>query len=192
MKLTIEKRILTGLFALLSISILTNASYSFVDKGDGLQAPVLPAECSAIQAPEGTSPMFRAYAVGVQVYRWNGAIWNFVAPIANLYADPGFNGKVGTHYAGPTWESKSGSKVIAQRVDGCTPDPTAIPWLLLESTSSEGPGIFGNVSHIQRVNTTGGLAPSVSGSTVGEEKGVPYTAEYYFYINQDRLTGELR
>lgn len=63
----------------------------------------------------------------------------------------------------------------------CTPDTTAIPWLSLEAVSAEGPGMFGKVSHIQRVNTVGGLKPSNPGAEIGETKRVPYTAEYYFY-----------
>jgi hypothetical protein len=34
---------------------------------------------------------------------------------------------------------------------------------------------------IQRVNTVGGTSPTAPGTTPGEEKQVPYTAEYYFY-----------
>jgi hypothetical protein len=148
-----------------------------------MRAPELPAECSSIQTPAGNKVAFHVYAIGVQVYRWNGVSWSFVAPVANLYADAGFNGKVGTHYAGPTWESNSGSKVIAARVPntGCVPDSSAIPWLLLEKVSTDGPGIFKKVAYIQRVNTTGGLAPTTPGTVVGEEKRVSYTAEYYFY-----------
>jgi hypothetical protein len=91
------------------------------------------------------------------------------------------DGQVGTHYVGPTWESNSGSKVVGVRVAGCTPDPTAIPWLLLRAVTSEGPGILHRVTFIQRVNTVGGLAPTAPGSEIGEQVEVPYTAEYFFY-----------
>jgi hypothetical protein len=91
------------------------------------------------------------------------------------------NGQIGTHYAGPTWESRSGSKVVAARLAGCTPDTTAIPWLKLGAVSSQAPGLFGNVTFIQRVNTIGGLAPSTAGTTIGQLANVPYTADYYFY-----------
>lgn len=88
---------------------------------------------------------------------------------------------MGIHYAGPTWESESGSKVVGAVVDRCTPDPDAIPWLLLRATGSEGPGIFHRATFIQRVNTVGGLAPAEPGEFVGEVAEVPYAAEYYFY-----------
>jgi hypothetical protein len=37
------------------------------------------------------------------------------------------------------------------------------------------------VTHIQRVNTAGGIAPATPGSIVGQEARIPYTTEYLFY-----------
>lgn len=148
---------------------------------EGIEPPDLPAGCQNLQVPPGTEVAFRAYAIGVQVYRWNGMSWEFVGPEANLYADPSFHGKVGTHYGGPTWESKSGSYVMGRLLASCSVEPSAVNWLLLERRASEGPGLFGDVTHIQRVNTAGGISPIDPGSFVNEEKRVPYTTEYYFY-----------
>jgi hypothetical protein len=149
--------------------------------GNDARAPDLPAACASIEVPDGNKVCFHAYAVGVQIYRWNGTAWVFVAPAAVLYANADHDGEVGTHYAGPTWESNSGSKVVGQRIAGCTPDATAIPWLLLQAVTAEGAGIFHRVTYIQRVNTVGGVAPAAPGAFAGEEKQVPYTAEYVFY-----------
>ena len=150
-------------------------------------SPSLPAGCESLQVDAGNGLAFRTYAMGVQVYRWNGSSWTFVEPVATLFADARYTGEVGTHYAGPTWESNSGSKVVAARIQGkgCTPDSTAIPWLILQKVSTDGAGIFSAVTFIQRVNTTGGIAPTAPGSTIGELKEVPYTAEYYFYRARD-------
>jgi Protein of unknown function (DUF3455) len=146
------------------------------------RAPDLPPNlCERVLVDAGNEVAFHAYASGVQVYKWNGTAWVFVEPVANLFADRNYHGQVGTHYAGPTWESNSGSKVVARRVDGCTPNASAIPWLKLEAVSTEGPGVFDGVTFVQRVNTTGGTAPASPGSFAGEEVRVPYTAEYYFY-----------
>ncbi len=145
------------------------------------RAPGLPAVCASIEVPAGNKVCFHVYAVGVQIYRWDGSAWAFVAPAAILYANADHDGEVGTHYTGPTWESNSGSKVVGRRIDGCTPDATAIPWLLLQTITAEGPGILHRVTYIQRVNTVGGLAPTAAGAFVGEEQHVPYTAEYFFY-----------
>jgi hypothetical protein len=171
------------LAAIFVIALTVLVSNSVARPTSDILPPDLPEGCSSIQVEAGNEVAFHAYAIGVQIYRWNGSAWTLLAPDAKLYADAGYNGKVGFHYGGPTWESNSGSKVIAARVPntGCTPDTTAVAWLLLKKVSTDGPGIFSNVTFIQRVNTTGGLAPTTPGTTVGEEKRVPYTAEYYFY-----------
>jgi hypothetical protein len=175
----LKSKLITRLFVLLAVATFA-AQTARAD--EGTRAPELPQPlCHSIQAPAGNEVAFHAFAVGVQVYRWNGTGWAFVGPVANLYADKGFRGQVGTHYGGPTWESNSGSKVVARRLDGCTPDASAIAWLLLETVSTEGPGIFNGVTYVQRVNTTGGLSPTTPGSAVGVEARVPYTTEYYFY-----------
>ena len=158
------------------------ASVPVAQANGGANGPDLPSPvCDAIEAPAGTSLLFRTYAVGVQRYRWNGASWDFVEPVATLYADANYHVKLGVHYAGPTWEAITGGKVVASRVAGCTPDPTAIPWLLLKTVSTDGPGIMNLVTYIQRVNTKGGLTPTAPGSTTGAIADVPYTTEYYFY-----------
>lgn len=177
----LKSKLITRLFVLLAVATFAaqSARADESDRGPDLPLPL----CESIQIEAGNELAFHTYAVGVQIYKWNGSSWVFVEPVANLYADKGFRGQVGTHYAGPTWESNSGSKVVARRVQntGCTPDAKAIPWLKLEAVTTDGPGIFSRVTFIQRVNTTGGIAPAAPGTTVGEEARVPYTAEYFFY-----------
>ena len=170
-----------GLVVMLAIAGLPLASIPVANAADNNRAPELPSVCEVIQVPSGNRLAFHAYAVGVQVYRWNGATWDFVEPVATLYSDADYHGKVGIHYVGPTWEHNGGSKVVAARVAGCSPDPTAIPWLLLQTASTDGSGIFSSVTFIQRVNTVGGLVPTAPGSAIGATAQIPYTAEYYFY-----------
>jgi hypothetical protein len=138
----------------------------------------------ALAVPAGNELAFHYDAVGVQIYTCKatatGFGWVFVAPDATLYA----KGKiVGTHYAGPTWESKDGSKVVGSRIAGATPDPTSIPWLLLGVVSHAGDGKMSEVTYIQRLETSGGLAPSsgCDATAAGVSARVPYTATYYFY-----------
>jgi hypothetical protein len=150
--------------------------------GDRKQGPDLPSPlCDQIEVPQGNKVAFRLYAVGVQIYRWNGTSWTFVEPVATLYADASYHRKVGVHYGGPTWEGNDGSKVVATRVTSCTPDSTAIAWLLLQTVSTDGYGLFSSVSYIQRVNTRGGIAPTAPGASIGALAEVPYATEYYFY-----------
>jgi hypothetical protein len=182
----IEVKRLIGLIVLFTLAVVATASIPAARASDDNHAPDLPSPlCDVLQVPAGNKVAFRVYAQGVQVYKWNGTSWDFVAPVATLSADTNYTGEVGIHYAGPTWESNSGSKVVASRVAGCSPDPTAIPWLRLKAVSTTGPGIFSSVTYIQRVNTTGGLAPTAPGSSIGALEEVPYTAEYYFYRAED-------
>ena len=176
-----------GLVIPLIVAGVALASIPAARAGEDNEAPVLPSPtCDDLRVPRGNEVAFHAYARGAQIYRWNGSSWVFVAPDARLFADPNYQAEIGIHYAGPTWESYSGGKVRASRVAGCpSPDPTAIDWLKLRAVETAGPGVFSSVTYIQRVNTTGGKAPTTPGSSVGEMVDAPYTAEYYFYRSED-------
>lgn len=137
--------------------------------------------CDSVQVPARNRLAARLYAQGVQIYRWDGSGWAFGEPSARLFAGKHGKGQVGIHYAGPTWESSSGSKVVGTVLRRCTPDAGSIPWLLLGAVSSEGHGIFNGTTHVQRLNTVGGTAPLQPGSFTGEMTSVPYTSEYLFY-----------
>lgn len=183
MKYLNTKRII-GLVVMLTVfSVVSGVIPARAD--DDKRAPELPPVCD-IEVPDGNKVAFHAYARGVQIYRWDGNSWVFVAPVATLFADPEFNSQVGTHYAGPRWESNSGSIVRAANPVRCDLDPANnVPWLRLEAVSTEGHGIFSSVTYIHRVNTDGGVAPAVPGSSVGESVWIPYTAEYVFYRAKD-------
>ena len=148
------------------------------DVTDGNRLPDLTG-CEQLTAPEGSVLVLHAYGVGVQIYRWNGTSWAFVAPSATLYADPNEQGVVATHFGGPTWQSNSGGTVVGTVVNRCAVDPASIPWVSLTGVA-EGPGIFEKVTFIQRLNTVGGNAPSTPGK-IDEVVKVPYTADYLFY-----------
>ena len=150
-------------------------------QGGEQRRPELPAGCEHLEAEANERVAFTVYAEGFQVYAWNGSAWLLTGPDAVLYASSNYRGKVGTHYGGPTWESTSGSYVKAGNPTRCTPDPDSIQWLKLEATETGGSGIFAAVTHIQRVNTSGGKAPATPGTVIGEEARIPYTTEYYFY-----------
>ena len=169
--------VIAGLLAMLAALPLAQAAQA------GPAPPDVPS--TRIEPPAGNKVFLVRHAVGVQIYRCNatagGFAWGFVAPRADLYDD---HGKLTmTHYVGPTWEAKDGSKVVGSRVDGVTVDNSAIPWLLL-SASSTTPGRLGQTTYIQRVATTGGTAPPASecnAEAVGTVEEVPYTSDYYFW-----------
>lgn len=179
------RRKINFIFQSLVLIALISCAITSAHAFDNSNGPDLPEECSSIRVPEGNKLAFHAYAKGVQIYKWNVVTqkWDLLAPQAGLFAEPNYFGEVGTHYGGPTWESKSGSKVEGRRVlgTGCTPDPTAVAWILLSKYRTEGAGIFTKITFVQRVNTTGGLAPIEPGLLDGETRQIPYTAEYYFY-----------
>jgi len=143
------------------------------------RAPEVPVE---IAVSADNKVHFHGFGRGVQIYTWNGSTWGAAVPEATLFDNDG--NIVAIHFAGPTWQSNSGSKVVGalppQRV---TVDPDAIPWLLLKAVSTEtaGPGIFADTTYIHRVNTSGGKAPSADGAFIGQVARVPYTADYFFY-----------
>jgi Protein of unknown function (DUF3455) len=181
-----SSRYLVVRMMLAALAVLALVSIPDARASEDNRAPDLPAPlCDRLQVLAGNKVAFHVYALGVQIYRWNGTSWDFVAPSARLFADAEYHGEVGIHYAGPTWESRSGGKVIASRLESCAPDPTAIAWLLLQTVSTEGPGIFDRVTYVQRVNTAGGLPPAAPGPYIGAQEEVPYTAEYYFYRAQE-------
>src|SRR5262245_38556306 len=150
-----------------------------------------PSVPSQIAVSDGYKPFLAAHAVGVQIQECisdaGGYRWRFVGPRADLYGD---NGKlIATHFAGPSWQARDGSKVTAT-LDGTgsvSVDPTAIPWLRLRVTSAtkgaDGDRLFA-AKYIQRINTSGGLAPAAAtcnAGTLGHVAEVPYTADYVFW-----------
>ncbi len=127
----------------------------------GPPEPVVP---GPIEVPAGNKVFLVGHGVGVQIYSCNatssGFGWGFVAPRADLYGD---NGKlIITHFAGPTWQAKDGSRVVGRLDASVTVDPTAIPWLRLAAASTaagpDGDRLV-DTTYIQRITTTGGLAP---------------------------------
>jgi len=144
-------------------------------------APKLPAN---LAAPDAAAERLVAQAKGTQNYTCKENAgrfeWAFTAPEADLFDASG--GKLGTHFAGPTWQLDDGSKVTAA-VKEKAPSPDSIPWLLLEVKSSEGQGRLTGITHIQRLDTAGGRPPAdgCDGAHAGEVRKVPYTASYHFF-----------
>jgi len=141
----------------------------------------------ALKPPAAEKLTLESFARGVQIYECAVAKdppgrleWIFKAPEAELFDTAGK--RIGKHYAGPTWESEDGSRVVAAvKARDDAPQAGAIPWLLLGAKSNAGTGTFGRTTNIQRAGTAGGVAPAASCGKAGEVARVPYTATYYFY-----------
>jgi Protein of unknown function (DUF3455) len=188
-------RILFIVGAIVFALALTFSQSQLVQAGS---APITPPDVpSIIQVPAGNQPFRVAHAVGTQDYVCLSTGWASASygPQATLFNED--NQQILTHFLSaypvesasffPTWQdSRDTSTVWASPVQDAkyTPDPTAIPWLLLKVVGKAVGPTGGDkmiaTAYIQRLNTTGGLKPTTSCSE-GDKYLVPYTADYYFY-----------
>lgn len=141
----------------------------------GVRLGPVPAE---LQVPPGNRLLVALPASGVQIYQCTGGAWTFVEPAAQL-------GRLGRplaiHFRGPSWESIRDGSLVEGRAIGSVPVAGSIPMLLLQATRVRGDGLFGRVSYLQRLATTGGAVPAAP-CTDGQTRGVAYTARYAFYV----------
>jgi hypothetical protein len=149
--------------------------------------PEAPAE---LAVPAGHKLVWVASARGVQIYECaadaTGApAWKLRAPRADLFDASG--APSGSHYGGidkglapgPYWEAKDGSRIHGGKPVSVA-NPGSIPLLRLEASYPTGAGVLSKVAYVQRLATTGGVAPAAA-CTAGQHSEVPYTAQYYFY-----------
>jgi Protein of unknown function (DUF3455) len=136
--------------------------------------------------PPSQHPILTVTGKGVQIYACQqtaaGPQWVFQAPEATLTDASGSN--VGTHGAGPIWISKDGSSVKGELLQKtASPEPTAIPWLLLKAVSTSGSGVMTKVEFIRRSDTHGGVAPTTGcdAEHLNATVRIPYAAAYTFY-----------
>lgn len=107
--------------------------------------------------------------------------WAFVVPKADL---TDANGKVvGKYYGGPTWEHMDGSKLTGKQVAVAPAQPGNIPLQLVRAEPAMGTGVLQGVNFIQRLNTSGGVAPAApcAAANRGEKRQVAYAADYVMY-----------
>ena len=152
----------------------------------------LPRPVAAQQVPQQLQPpaseqlFLQLHAKGDQVYtcKSNSAqfTWTLKAPDAQLFDKDGK--PFGKHFAGPSWQANDGSRVTGKAVANVpAPDANSIPWLLVNIVSHDGTGVLSRATTIQRLNTSGGKAPSsgCDASHADQELRVPYSADYLFY-----------
>jgi hypothetical protein len=137
---------------------------------------------AVIQPPVGSIEVARyRVKVGFQIYRCVNSAWILKAPAAMLL-NSDRDGRTIYHYGGPTWQSMTDGSLVTAVKKAEVSIPGTIPHLLLEVISHGGTagGELSNVSHLQRLNTKGGLAPS-GGCVDGSEQPVPYGADYVLF-----------
>jgi hypothetical protein len=149
----------------------------------GFGAAALAEEATA--PPKGSTSLIELVGDGVQVYSCDatdrGYAWVFRGPEAALFDAQGR--QVGSHGAGPSWKLADGSSVIGEKVaEAASPDPHAIPWLLLRVKSHDGTGQLADAAWVRRANTVGGKAPEAGcdPAHAGETARIRYSAVYQF------------
>ena len=136
--------------------------------------------------PANVEPAFALSATGVQIYQCSalgadGWGWTYVAPDVTLYEG---TRSVATHKVPDLWESLSDRSSVTAVPSVNQPAATGnLPWQLMRAAPLNPSGMFAGVTHVQRVNTQGGLpAPVGCGpDNVGAENRVAFRADYYFY-----------
>jgi hypothetical protein len=200
---TVFIRIVSSAFMMLSLGIAP----AMAQPAAALDVPPVP---DNLRVPAGNTLFFGARASGTQNYvclptARRTVAWRFIGPQATLFAADagGVLQQVTTHFlsmnpaegglARPTWQhsidtSKVWGRLRSSSADAAYVAPGAIPWLLLETAGTElgpgGGGFMAQTTFIQRLNTSGGLAPATGCSDddeIGKIALVPYTTDYFFY-----------
>ena len=89
------------------ITLLDMEQDALAQAGNDGRAPEVPQE---ISVGPTNKVHFHGFGVGFQVYTWDGSSWGAPVPDATLYDEDG--NIVASHFAGPTWQSNSGSRVV--------------------------------------------------------------------------------
>jgi Protein of unknown function (DUF3455) len=129
------------------------------------------------------------HAIGVQKYtcQANGT-WLFTDPEAILNKTTGVPKPIGIHFLNfatgrPVWQLKDGSSVEAARTQTASGGTGNIAWLLLQAVvttaGSDGDRLTGT-TWVQRLNTSGGVAPAGT-CTPGGSSAVSYSTDYFFW-----------
>ena len=139
----------------------------------------------ATAPPKGSTSLLEVLGDGVQVYSCDatdrGYAWVFRRPEAALFDAQGR--QIGSHGAGPSWTLADSSTVTGEKVaEAASPDPHAIPWLLLRVNSHDGTGQLADAAWVRRTNTVGGQAPGAGcdPAHAGETARIRYSAMYQF------------
>ena len=176
---------------------------------DQVTPPPVPAN---LQVEAGHQAFLAGHAVGTQNYiclpSGSGFAWTLFGPQATLFNDD--DKQVITHFLSPnpdengtlraTWQHSRDTSTIWAVASQSSSDPAfvapgAIPWLLLDVVGAQDGPTSGDklskTTFIQRLNTTGGAAPSdgcTNSIDVGKREFVPYEADYFFYKATQKRT----
>ena len=144
---------------------------------------------ASVQVPAGHAVALETMAAGDITYQCRAKAdmagqyeWVFAGPDAELKDRSGK--RVGKYYGPPaTWEGNDGSRITGTQLAVAPGGAGNIPLQLVKANPAVGAGIMQGVSHVQRVNTRGGVAPDAAcaASNMGAKQVVKYTADYVFW-----------
>ena len=158
-----------------------------------------------LEVPAPSQAFLVGHAIGTQNYvcqpsqSLGRVAWTLFTPEATLFGEQ--NDQLITHFFSPnpvehaivraTWQDSADTSIVwARAVASATVDPSAIAWVTLQATGTQhgptGGGTLADTTFVQRLNTTGGLAPATGcdvPTDAGRKAFIPYTADYFFYRN---------
>ncbi|GIE04095.1 DUF3455 domain-containing protein [Paractinoplanes durhamensis] len=152
--------------------------------GADARAVSIPLIADAIKPPAKSKPIGAFFVTkGTQNYTCvvadgatTGAFTGKSTPEAQLL---GTGGRI-HHFGGPSWQSLRDNSLITAGSPVPSPRTGTIPELLLTVTSHTGAGLLAKADYINRLLTSGGVAPTGS-CTAGQVVKVPYGAVYVFW-----------
>ncbi len=144
---------------------------------------------AAVQVPAGHRVALQTVGTGRITYECREKAaqsgqheWVFVGPEATL-ADR--SGRTLGRYFGPpaTWALQDGSSLTGTQLAVAPAAPGSIPLQLVKANPATGQGALTGVTHIQRVQTRGGVAPALPCDAAGRGRReiVDYQADYIFW-----------
>lgn len=174
----------------ITLTVLAVAAISACAGNGSMKAPFSQAGLPAsVQVPGGHAVALETVAAGDITYQCRAKAdmagqyeWVFAGPDAGLRDRSGK--RVGKYYGPPaTWEGNDGSRITGTQLAVAPGGAGNIPLQLVKANPASGAGIMQGVSHVQRVNTRGGVAPNAAcaAANMGAKKVVQYTADYVFW-----------
>ncbi len=144
---------------------------------------------AAVQVPAGFKVAFETVGAGEITYECRAKAgtageheWVFVGPAASLVDRQGRT--LGRYFGPPaTWAASDGSAITGTQLAVAPAAAGSIPLQLVKANPASGQGMMTGVSHIQRVATQGGVAPSqpCNMAGMGRKEIVRYQADYIFW-----------
>jgi hypothetical protein len=144
---------------------------------------------AAVQVPAGHRVVLETVGAGDIAYECRDKAnaagqyeWVFAGPNAALMDRQGRS--IGRYFGPPaTWAASDGSAITGTQLAVSPAGDGNIALQLVKANPATGQGVMSGISHIQRVATRGGVAPSsvCDAQAKGKRETVKYQADYIFW-----------